>query len=87
MFPFANNYILFFADFYIKPKKTNIIIIILQLGSVILQTWINIKIKIFKDKQTKNLKQVIKSDVKWFVIEIEALECFFVKCNYCFNHS
>ena len=76
MFPFAYNLLLFFADFYIKAKKTNIIIIILQLGSVILQTWINIKIKIFKDKQKKNLKQVIKSDVKWFVIEIEALECF-----------
>jgi hypothetical protein len=48
----------------------------LQLGSVVLQTWINIKIKIFKDKQTKNLKQVTQSDFKWFVIEIEALECF-----------
>jgi hypothetical protein len=50
--------------------------IIFQLGSIILQTWINVKIKNFKYKQTQTSTQAIKTTFKWFIIEIEALEGF-----------
>jgi hypothetical protein len=45
-----------------------------QLSSIVLHIWINLKIKLFKRKQTKTSTHIIKS--KWYIIETEALESF-----------
>jgi hypothetical protein len=50
--------------------------VILQWSSIILHICINLKIKVFKDKQLKTLTQFNKSNFKWFIIETEALESF-----------
>jgi hypothetical protein len=48
--------------------------VLFQLSSIVLHIWINLKIKLFKRKQTKTSTYIIKS--KWYSIETEALESF-----------
>jgi hypothetical protein len=48
--------------------------VLLQWSSVVLHTFINMKIKSFKDKELKISTPSCSSNFMWFIIEIEALE-------------
>ena len=63
-------------DHQIEGKKLNITMVMFQLGTIILHTYINLKIKMYKQKHKPATTQTLKAKFHWFEIEIEALENF-----------